>query len=47
MPISSSKLKNSSLEGRNGILSIPLMVQVMAFWLVFGAGADPGAVRLR
>jgi hypothetical protein len=39
--------KKPHLDGRGCIFSKSPIVQVVAFPLVFGAGADPGAVRLR
>jgi hypothetical protein len=39
--------KKTLLDGRGCIFSRSRMVQVVAFWLFFGVGIDPGAVRLR
>jgi len=39
--------KKSLLRDRGCVFCTSPMVQVVAFRLVFGAGSDPGAVRLR
>ena len=46
-PFALKTRKKSRCDGRGCIFSKSPIVQAVAFLSVFGAGSDPGAVRLR